>query len=290
MKLVFLILNGMLSTLDTWSWPFALLVVSILILLVPAVSSSAKVRYYSCYICYVFYVSLMGVLLAPYFLLKARDITNLLLAGKILKNLTKFIGIKWTVRNEQILSKDRGAVITANHQSILDVLGMFNIWELMGMCTAVAKKEILYVPPFGIVAWLAGLVYIDRRNPESAIQTLKHYSRLIHELKAKLWLFPEGTRNKTGQQLLPYKRGAFRMAIDAQAPIIPVVFSPYYFINGRNKTFDRGEIIISVLEEIPTVGLKPEDSNDLMKQVYELMSKEYEKLKIEVEEKYQLKI
>ncbi|CAB0016309.1 unnamed protein product [Nesidiocoris tenuis] len=229
-----------MPTIDKCSWPFALLVTSMLILIAPKICSNSKIRYYGCYVCYVFYVSLTPMLLSPYFLLRARDITNLLLAGKILKNLTKFIGIKWTVRNEQILSKDRGAVITANHQSILDVLGMFNIWELMGMCTAVAKKEILYVPPFGIVAWLAGLVYIDRRNPESAIQTLKHYSRLIHELKAKLWLFPEGTRNKTGQQLLPYKRGAFRMAIDAQAPIIPVVFSPYYFINGRNKTFDRG--------------------------------------------------
>ncbi|BES93716.1 Acyltransferase [Nesidiocoris tenuis] len=274
-----------MPTLDKCSWPFALLVTSMLILIAPKICSNSKIRYYGCYVCYVFYVSLIPMLLSPYFLLRARDITNLLLVGKILKNLNKFIGIKWTVRNEHILSKNRGAVITANHQSIFDILGMFNMWETMGMCTAIAKKELLYVPPFGPAAWLAGLVYIDRRNPKSALQTLKSNTRLIRQFKAKLWVFPEGTRNKTGEQLLTFKKGAFRLAIDTKGPIIPVVFSPYYFINGRDRTFERGEIIISVLEEIPTDGLKPEDTDDLMRRTHDLMSKEYEKLKKEVEGK-----
>lgn len=57
----------------------------------------------------------------------------------------------------------------------------------------------------------------------------------------KLVMFPEGTRNRNGETLLPFKKGAFRMAIEAQIPIIPVVYSPYYFINSERKTFYRGK-------------------------------------------------
>lgn len=54
-------------------------------------------------------------------------------------------------------------------------------------------------------------------------------------------MFPEGTRNRTGEKLLPFKRGAFRIAIEAQIPIIPVVFSPYYFIDSERKMFHKGK-------------------------------------------------
>uniref|UniRef100_A0A0A9WN79 1-acyl-sn-glycerol-3-phosphate acyltransferase n=1 Tax=Lygus hesperus TaxID=30085 RepID=A0A0A9WN79_LYGHE len=288
MKTYFFVLNGMLSTPNTWSWQFALVLIILLSLMAP-LSSNNRVRYYACYICYVFNVSLMAIILIPFFMFRPKNIGNLWIAGKICKHITKFIGITWTLRNGHILEEQKGAVITANHQSILDVMGMFNIWETMGKCTAIAKKELLYIPPFGQAAWLAGLVFIDRSNPTAALQTIQMSSHIIHDLKAKLWLYPEGTRNKNGEKLLPFKRGAFKSAIDSRAPIIPVVFSPYYFIDGRNKTFNRGEIIISVLDEVSTEGLQPEDTNELMKKVHDLMSAEYDKLKQEIEIKYRLK-
>lgn len=56
-------------------------------------------------------------------------------------------------------------------------------------------------------------------------------------------MFPEGTRNikanYTGQ-LLPFKKGAFKMAINCQVPVIPVVYSPYYFIDREKKQFGQG--------------------------------------------------
>lgn len=55
-----------------------------------------------------------------------------------------------------------------------------------------------------------------------------------------MWIFPEGTRNKKRDSLLPFKRGAFRVAITCKVPIIPVVFSPYYFINDEKKVIGRG--------------------------------------------------
>lgn len=64
---------------------------------------------------------------------------------------------------------------------------------------------------------------------------------MINVFQTKIWLFPEGTRNKDATKLLPFKKGAFAMAITAQSPVIPVVFSPYYFINKEKYIFSEGK-------------------------------------------------
>ena len=53
-------------------------------------------------------------------------------------------------------------------------------------------------------------------------------------------MFPEGTRNASRTSLLPFKKGAFRVAITCQVPILPVVYSPYHFIDDKKKDFGRG--------------------------------------------------
>jgi len=255
-----------------------------IIFFIPFVPNS-RVRYYGCYLFYGVYVSILVILLAPvYIIVGIKNVENLRLTGGVLKHLTKNIGIKWELRGGEILRVERGAIIAANHQSILDILGMLNIWQVMGKCTAVAKKELIYYPPFGPVMWLAGLVYIDRGNSKTAYQKLMKATTLVLNNKTKLWLYPEGTRNRKGIELLPFKRGAFRIAIECQVPIIPVVYSPYYFINHGKKTFNRGKIIISVLEPISTQGLTEKDVDDLQEKTYNLMNSEYAKLKAEVKE------
>lgn len=58
--------------------------------------------------------------------------------------------------------------------------------------------------------------------------------------QVKLWIFPEGTRHNTGE-IHPFKKGAFHMAIRSQLPILPVVFSSYYFLSAEEKRFDSGK-------------------------------------------------
>jgi 1-acyl-sn-glycerol-3-phosphate acyltransferase len=54
-----------------------------------------------------------------------------------------------------------------------------------------------------------------------------------------MWVFPEGTRNNSGD-ILPFKKGAFHVAIAAQIPVLPVIFSSYYFLDNKNKEFESG--------------------------------------------------
>lgn len=66
-----------------------------------------------------------------------------------------------------------------------------------------------------------------------------NYYRNILNFQTKLWVFPEGARFNKGS-IQPFKKGAFYLAIDAQIPIMPVVFSQYYFLDNETKTFEPG--------------------------------------------------
>ncbi|XP_065346295.1 1-acyl-sn-glycerol-3-phosphate acyltransferase beta-like [Cloeon dipterum] len=223
---------------------------------------------------YTSFFSLLGI---PYFLLRPCDSVNCTHWTQILRLCSYLVGIKWEVRGMKIMSQRRGCVVVANHQSSFDVLGMFWFWPWSYRIAAVAKKEIFYAWPFGLAAWLAGVVFIDRINSERARGQLAHAARLMAKDNVKLWLFPEGTRNKR-RCLMPFKKGAFHVAIACQAPIMPVVYSPYYFINPHNKYHTGGKVVITVLPYIETKGLTLDDVEDLMNRVKSEMEKVYFKV------------
>ncbi|XP_021929074.1 1-acyl-sn-glycerol-3-phosphate acyltransferase alpha-like isoform X2 [Zootermopsis nevadensis] len=253
------------------------------ILLLPFVyDSHGTFRYHSRFAFYIVSVSFTAMICSPFYCLNPFNVKNSLYTSYILRHVTKVLGIKWDLRGGEHLAEDRGCVIVANHQSMLDILGMFNIWHVMDKCAPVAKKEVFYVLPFGVGAWLAGVVFIDRLNSSKAHDQLNHAAKLMKSDKVKLWMFPEGTRNSSHSSLLPFKKGAFRVAITCQVPILPVVYSPYYFINNKKKFFGQGRMIIQALPEIPTKGLTMDDLDLLMKKTRDVMSETFQSLATEV--------
>ncbi|KOB66506.1 Acyltransferase AGPAT5, partial [Operophtera brumata] len=209
------------------------------------------VQFHSKFVIVYFVISVTAAVLWPVFLLRPRDVRNSNIGTRIIKNIVLRIqDIKWVLRNGHILSEERGAVIVSNHQLSLDILGMFNIWDEVGKMAAIAKKQLFYVFPFGLTAYLAGVVFIDRTNPKAAYAQLKETSEVM-------------VKNKDYTKLLPFKKGAFTIAVAAQVPIIPVIFSPYYF-------------------PIPTVGLTNEDVPELIAKVHDKMSAAYKELSKEV--------
>ncbi|XP_011554042.1 1-acyl-sn-glycerol-3-phosphate acyltransferase beta isoform X2 [Plutella xylostella] len=218
----------------------------------------------------------------PFFLLRPKNVRNCTVAAQIIKHVTKVIEVKWHLRNGKVLAEDRGAVIVSNHQSSIDILGMFNIWHVMDKVAAVARKELFYIWPFGLSAYLAGVVFIDRSNPKDAYRQLQVTSEVMIKNKTKLWLFPEGTRNKDFTKLLPFKKGAFNIAVAAQVPVLPVVYSPYYFINTRKNIFNKGHVIIQCLDPVPTTGMTMEDVPELIRRVRGAMETAYQELSKEV--------
>ncbi|XP_028170546.1 1-acyl-sn-glycerol-3-phosphate acyltransferase beta-like [Ostrinia furnacalis] len=245
----------------------------------------SKQKFHIKFLLFYIYSSACAFFVWPFFLFNPKSVHNARFGAWLIKPITRFYEIEWDLRNGKVLAEDRGAVIVANHQSSLDILGMFNIWHVAYKMTAIAKSEVFYVWPFGLSAYLAGVVFINRSDAKNAYKKLEITSKVMVNEKTKIWVFPEGTRNKDYTKLLPFKRGAFAMAVAAQVPVIPVVFSPYYFINKNKYIFDKGQVVVQCLDPISTEGLTSEDVPDLINRVHENMSAAYREIAKEVIDK-----
>ena len=141
---------------------------------------------------------------------------------------------------------------------------------------SVGKKSLLYIPGFGLLYWLAGNVLIDRSSSKNSKATLNATTDALTKGNRSIWVFPEGTRNH-GQNLLPFKKGAFRMAIEAGVPIVPICVSSY---SGRLKLnkLVSGTINVEVLDPISTQGLTVKDTEQLMTTCWESMKQTIDRL------------
>jgi lysophosphatidate acyltransferase len=121
--------------------------------------------------------------------------------------------------------------------------------------------------------WLSKTVFIDRGNHKSAIAAFESAANQMRDERQSVFIFPEGTRSYSQKpDLLPFKKGAFHLAIRAKVPIVPVVVANYAaLVSVQEKRFVPGRIPIRVLKPIPTVDLKPEDVEDVMKLVRDQM-------------------
>lgn len=116
------------------------------------------------------------------------------------------------------IDKKQSYVIAANHQSQYDIFAVYGYFPVDFRW--VMKMELRRVPVMGYIAGKGGHIYIDRSDPQKAFATLKAAGEKIKD-GTSIFFFPEGTRGpETG--MLPFKRGAFQMAMDLQLPILPV--------------------------------------------------------------------
>ncbi|KAL1131571.1 hypothetical protein AAG570_011186 [Ranatra chinensis] len=240
-------------------------------LVLPALYEWSNVfRYYFKFFVYYGIIMVTSVIVIPIMVWKPRNVENLILASLLCRNISDVLGLKWELRGGAHLTKEIPYVIVANHQSSIDILGMFELWPVMRRCTVVAKKELLYAWPFGLAAWLCGLIFIDRLNSEASRRAINRSISELRDSKTKMWVFPEGTRKNTGE-IHAFKKGAFHAAISAQLPILPVVFTRFYFLKSEQKILDQGRVVVTVLPPIETTGLKLDDMPQLMAKTHATM-------------------
>ncbi|KAL4879035.1 hypothetical protein BJY04DRAFT_105112 [Aspergillus karnatakaensis] len=167
----------------------------------------------------------------------------------------------------------RPAVIIGNHQSELDVLMLGAVFP--PYCSVTAKKSLKYVPFLGWFMTLSQSVFIDRANRETAVKAFDGAAEEMRVHKQSVFIFPEGTRSYSDKpELLPFKKGAFHLAVKAGVPVVPVVVENYTHILAPKKyRFNAGSIKIRVLPPIPTEGLTADDVDNLTKTTQESMLK-----------------
>ncbi|KAJ7313620.1 hypothetical protein JRQ81_005167 [Phrynocephalus forsythii] len=186
-----------------------------------------------------------------------------------IKPLKYIFGIKITVQGSENLNIQGPYVIVSNHQSCIDLLGMVEV--IPDGCVTIAKKELLYLGPIGWAVWLCGLICIDRKKKLEAIATMERIAQTMRQDDMKVWIYPEGTRNE-GDTMLPFKRGAFHLALKAQVPLVPIVTSSLKgTYSYKEKRFNPGHWTIRILPKIETKRLRVEDAMELAESTRNLM-------------------
>lgn len=181
------------------------------------------------------------------------------------------LGIQVEVTGEHILSEAQPCVYVVNHQSLVDAPILGRIYP--SRTVLVGKKELRWLPFFGWVYTATGNILIDRRNNPKAVQRMREAENAIRERGVSVFMFPEGTRGDVPGELLPFKKGAFHLAIAAGVPIVPIVVSPLKpLIDAKRFRITPGTIRVTVLEPIPTTGLEDANATDLLVRVRDRMT------------------
>lgn len=142
-------------------------------------------------------------------------------------------GLGHEVEGTENLEKGQSYVFVANHVSLFDV------WLIYGWLPVVfkwiMKQELRKVPFVGTGCYAAGHIFIDRRHPRSAMESLERAKKILTD-GVSLVVFPEGTRSKNGE-VQSFKRGAFQVAFELGLPVVPISLSGMYNVVPKGSLF-----------------------------------------------------
>ena len=167
----------------------------------------------------------------------------------------KIGGVELKVRDTGRLDPRQAYVFMANHQSNIDIpvlvqaLAPFQLrW--------IAKRELLRIPFFGWALWASKHIVVKRSRSKDVVAAIAGAREKLTR-GISVVVFPEGTRSTDGQ-LLPFKRGGFRLAEQAGVPIVPVT------INGSGVLMKRGDWRLKRGEVEVVIGnaIPPGDADD----------------------------
>lgn len=149
------------------------------------------------------------------------------------------------------------AVLVANHQSMADVIAVMGLRHPYKF---VSKSSLFKLPLVGWLMRMARYISVDRGKP-SSMQRMMEECRFWLRGGMSVLLFPEGTYSTDGK-LLPFKRGAFQLAIQEKVPLVPVVLqgTPEVVIEDGPWMSPRANVRITVLDPIPVSELGEDDA------------------------------
>ena len=187
----------------------------------------------------------------------------------------RLTGVRVNVTGRELLDPNQPYVFVANHWSYLDAAPLFAYTgRRMGM---VAKKELLKAPLLGYGMGFVNVIAIDRSNRERAVETLKIATERLRS-GISFGVCPEGTRARTGE-MLPFKKGAFHMAVQAGVPVVPIALKNSDKLMGRGT----GEAWPGTIEMVmlpPVETSRVSDDQDLQKLVEQVQNKIMKELEV----------
>ncbi|MBM3419960.1 MAG: 1-acyl-sn-glycerol-3-phosphate acyltransferase [Bacteroidetes bacterium] len=183
---------------------------------------------------------------------------------------------KFKIEGTEKIRKGQAYVIICNHQSVLDIILLNNIRTDFRW---ISKAENFRVPILGQSMRMAGYISIQRGNKDSSIQMHEKALKVLSR-NTSIMMFPEGTRSQS-RKLLPFKLGAFHLALNSDKPILPVVIDGTGAVLPKHGyRFRSGHILrVSILDPVFPGAFGTGDAAGLAEKFSNLISEELEKLR-----------
>jgi lysophosphatidate acyltransferase len=186
------------------------------------------------------------------------------------------VGVRLRVHGRERLTAHRPCILVANHQSALDIIFMSGLFPRGTVI--LAKEEVRAMPVVGRIYRATGNLFVERERPRSAHRSLQQAEAAVRA-GSSLWIFPEGTWGTQPGRLLPFKAGAFRLAVATRAPLVPVVIAPLKpRVDLEGGRIRRTTVDVQVLDPIPTDGLTDDDVQPLLASTQARMQAELDRL------------
>lgn len=172
-------------------------------------------------------------------------------------------------RGRNTLNTDKACIYVCNHNSYLDAIAV--VLSIPGSFKPLGKIEMVKTPIFGMI-YKRVVVLIDRKSQESRALSVEKLKIELGNGQSIL-IFPEGTMNRTAAVLAEFYDGAFRLAIETQTDIAPLIILNARKLLPRNNPLNirPGLLECVFAERVEVKGLKPDDLVKLKTRVYKCM-------------------
>ncbi|XP_004410762.1 PREDICTED: 1-acyl-sn-glycerol-3-phosphate acyltransferase beta isoform X2 [Odobenus rosmarus divergens] len=220
--------------MELWPWlTAALLLLLLLVQLSRSARFCAKITLYCALCLSASTVAAVICLLRHH----GRTVENMRIIKWFVSKFKYIFGLRFETKGLQKLEVDHPCVIISNHQSILDMMGLME--ALPERCVQIAKRELIFLGPVGLIMYLGGIFFINRQHSRTAMTVMADVGeRMVRE----------------------------------NVPVIPVIYSSFSsFYSPKTKLFSSGTIKVEVLDAIPTRGLTVADVPKLMDTCYQAM-------------------
>ena len=182
------------------------------------------------------------------------------------------VGARVRVHGAHNIVPGASYVFLSTHQSYMDIPAMLGY--LPAQLRIAAKKSLFRIPFMGWHLTRAGHIPIDRSSTQNAVASMQRAASYLRD-GICAFVFPEGTRSRDGY-LHQFKKGGFKLAIQAQVPIIPVtIIGSRQILPPDSIIFRPGPMEMYVDAPIPTKDLTDAELETLMQQVYEMMANRF---------------
>jgi len=180
------------------------------------------------------------------------------------------VGVDHTNIYESPVDPNRPYIFVANHVSYMDIPIILKTIRRRPL-RVLGKAEMKKIPIFGFI-YSRSVVMVDRNNAANRSKSVRTSKSVVRK-GISIFIYPEGTFNETGKPLKDFYDGAFRIAIETQTPIKPVIFLDSYDRMNPKSFFslNPGKSRSVFLEAVDVLGLSLKDVPELKKKVYEQM-------------------